>query len=179
MRFSWSTHLLFVFGHYNICQKDWLTYTGGTDRPGELISQMTFLRWLTFLLGSLTVKPTILFFWIYLFLLTLVFVLQWPFLKWEILVMLSQFPLTFYQTQNERPCFMAQLMTIFVIIGTVFVIIWEMFHGRISLNLVLLLLLVNFVSGSRLELIYMSLIVSIRSNLTHLHGFLLLVHVLC
>ena len=29
-----------------------------------------------------------------------------------------------------------------------------MFHGRISLNLVLLLLLVNFVSGFRLELIY-------------------------
>ena len=36
----------------------------------------------------------------------------------------------------------------------VFVIIWEMFHGRISLNLVLLLLLVNFVSWFRLELMY-------------------------
>ena len=35
----------------------------------------------------------------------------------------------------------------------------------------LLLLLVNFVSGFRLELMYISLIVSIRSNLTHLHGF--------
>ena len=33
-------------------------------------------------------------------------------------------------------------MTILVLIGTVFVIIWEMFHGMISLNLVLLLLLV-------------------------------------
>ena len=30
---------------------------------------------------------------------------------------------------------------------------------------------VNFVSGFRLELMYISLIVSIRSNLTHLHGF--------
>ena len=44
---------------------------------------------------------------------------------------------------------------------------WE----DIFINSVLLLLLVNFVSGFRLELMYISLIVSIRSNLTHLHGF--------
>ena len=50
-----------------------------------------------------------------------------------------------------------------------------MFHGRISINLVLLLLLVNFLSGFRLELMYVPLVVSIRSNLTHLHGFQLLV----
>ena len=39
MRFSQSTHLLmyvFVFGDFNIHHKDWLTYSGGTDRPGEL-----------------------------------------------------------------------------------------------------------------------------------------------
>ena len=41
----------------------------------------------------------------------------------------------------------------------------------ISLNFVLLLLVVNFVSGLRLELMYISLIISIRSNLTHLHDF--------
>ena len=51
----------------------------------------------------------------------------------------------------------------------------EMFHGRISLNPVLLLLLVNFVSGFRLELMYISLIVSIRSSLTYLYGFQMLV----
>ena len=38
-----------------------------------------------------------------------------------------------------------------------------------------LLLLVNFVSGFRLELMYISLIENIRSNLIHLHGFELLV----
>ena len=27
---------VFVFGDFNIHQKDWLTYSGGTDRPGEL-----------------------------------------------------------------------------------------------------------------------------------------------
>ena len=50
-----------------------------------------------------------------------------------------------------------------------------MFHGRISLNLVLLLLLVNFASGFRLELMYISLIENIRSSIIHLHGFHLLV----
>ena len=42
---------------------------------------------------------------------------------------------------------------------------------RLPLNSVLLLLLVNFVDGFRLEMMYISLIVSTRSNLTHLHGF--------
>ena len=38
MRFSRSTHLLmfFVFGDFNVHHKDWLTYSGGTDRTGEL-----------------------------------------------------------------------------------------------------------------------------------------------
>ena len=26
---------MFVFGDFNIHHKDWLTYSGGTDRPGE------------------------------------------------------------------------------------------------------------------------------------------------
>ena len=39
---------------------------------------------------------------------------------------------------------------------------------------VLLQLLMNFVSGSRLELMYISLVVNIRSDLIHLHGFQLL-----
>ena len=32
---------VFVFGDFNVHHKDWLTYSGGTDR-----SQMTLLRWL-------------------------------------------------------------------------------------------------------------------------------------
>ena len=45
---------VFVFGDFNIHHKDWLTYSGGTDRPGELcynfsqtifsLSQTTLLR---------------------------------------------------------------------------------------------------------------------------------------
>ena len=38
------------------------------------------------------------------------------------------------------------------------------------LNLVLLLLLMNFVSRFRLELMYISLIANIRSSLLHLYG---------
>ena len=48
--------------------------------------------------------------------------------------------------------FIAQLMTILVLIGTVFAIIWEIINERISLNLVLLMLLVHFVSWFRFKL---------------------------
>ena len=34
--FSISPSAEFVFGNFNIHHKDWLTYSGGTDRPGEL-----------------------------------------------------------------------------------------------------------------------------------------------
>ena len=50
-----------------------------------------------------------------------------------------------------------------------------MFCWKISLNAVLLLLLVNFVSGFRLGSLYISLIISIRSSFTHLHDFQLFV----
>ena len=56
----------------------------------------------------------------------------------------------------------------------VIVIISEMFHGRICLNSVLLLLLLNFASGFMLKLMHISFLVSIRASLTHLHGFHLL-----
>ena len=65
------------------------------------LSQMTLLRWLTFLLGCPIVILTVLLFWIYFALLTLVFVLQWLSFHWEILIMLlSQFPLTFIFTKG-------------------------------------------------------------------------------
>ena len=87
---------VFVFGDFNVHHKNWLTYFGGTDRPGELccnfLSRMTLLRWLTFRPGSLTVTLTVLLCWIYFYLLT-PFVLLWLSLHWEILIMLlSQFP---------------------------------------------------------------------------------------
>ena len=127
------------------------------------LSQTTLLRWLPFLLGSQNVILTDMLFWIYLFLLTLVFLLQRLSFNWENLIMLlAQFQLTFHHIHNRMACFIAELMTILVLIGMVFVIISEMFQGGISLNSVLLLLLVNFLSEFRLELMYISLIQNIR-----------------
>ena len=90
---------VFVFGYFNVHHKEWLTYSGGTDRLVNsaiiFLSQVTLLRWLTFLLRSQTLILTVLHFWIWFFLLTLLFVMQWLSLHWEILIMLlSQFPLT-------------------------------------------------------------------------------------
>ena len=77
MRFSWSTHLLFLF-------LETLTSIIRTDLPilVELInllnwviiflSQMTILRWLTLLLWSQTVILIVPVFWVYFFLLMLV-----------------------------------------------------------------------------------------------------------
>ena len=70
-----------------------------------------------------------------------------------------------FKTQNGMPYFIAYLMTILLLIGIVFVIIWEMFYRKISLSSVLLLQLVNFVSCSGWNwCIYPH---HIRSNLTN------------
>ena len=182
MRYSQSTHL-------QMCLSlETLMFIIRTDLPVlvELInlvnyviiflSQMTLFKWVTFLLRSQIVILTVLLFCIYFFLLTLVFVLQWLSLHQQILIMLMpQFPLTFHHNHNGIPHCIAMLMATFVLIGMVFMIIWEMFHWMISLNSVLLLLLVNFVSGFRLESMYICLLESIRSSLSHLNGFQLLV----
>ena len=83
-----------VFADFNVLYKDWLNYSSRTDWPGKLYHNFSISSDLTFLLVSLTVTITVLLFWVYFFLLTLVFVLQWLSLHWEILL-LSQFPLTF------------------------------------------------------------------------------------
>ena len=68
------------------------------------------------------------------FLLTLAFALQWLSLHWKILIMLfSQFPLTFFWLQKKVPLFIAQLIITLVLIGMMFNIL-ERFHGRISIN---------------------------------------------
>ena len=117
------------------------SYSGGTNRSGEPCYNFSISKDRTqilfFLLGSMAVTLAVLLFW------TLVFVLLWLSLHWKVLIMLvSQFPLIFVQTQcgdvgrGSVLLFIAQLL-----IETVFVIIWEMFCWKISLNLVLLRLL--------------------------------------
>ena len=110
MRFSGSTHLQMCLS----LETSTCIIRTGLPILVELIdlvnsviislSQMTLLRWLTFLLGSQTVIFTVLF-WSYIFFLTLIFVLQGLSLYWKILVMLSQFPLTFHHIHNGMPRF--------------------------------------------------------------------------
>ena len=102
---------VFVFGDFNFYHKDWLTYSGGTDRPGELCNNFSISYDLTQTVNFPTripdcnsQNPDLLNF----FFLTLVFVLQRLSLHWEILIMfLSQFPMNFRQTQNGLYRFIA------------------------------------------------------------------------
>ena len=78
---------VFVFGDFNVHHKDWLTYSGGTDRPGELCYNFSISNDITQIVDFPTRIPdcdshssALL---IYFFLLMLVFVLQWLSLLWE------------------------------------------------------------------------------------------------
>ena len=98
---------VFVFGDFNVHHKDWLTYSGGTDRPGELCYNFSISNDLTQMVNFPTRipdcdshSPALLD----LFLLMLVFVLQWLSLHWAILIMLlPEFPLSFDQIVNGIP----------------------------------------------------------------------------
>ena len=73
-----------------------------------------------------------LFLWNFTCLLTLLFVLQWLSLYWEMLIMfLCQFPLAFLQTQSEMLFCIPFFLNKLTLIGMVFLIILEMFHGAI------------------------------------------------
>ena len=70
-----------------------------------------------------------------------------------------------FELKKGSPLFISQLMTIFMLNRMDFVIIWEMYHGMTSLNLVVLLLLLNFVNGCSSKFMYISLIINIKSSL--------------
>ena len=68
---------MLVFGNFDVRQKNWLTFSGGTDRFGEPCYRFSISNEVTqmviFLLGSQTLTLTVLLFWFYLFPLMLVF----------------------------------------------------------------------------------------------------------
>ena len=102
---------LFVFGDFNVYHKDWLTYSVETDRPGEICYNFSISNDLTQMVNLLPRIPNCgshISALLDLFLRTLVFVLQWLSLHWEILIMLlSRFPLTFHQIHNGMARFIA------------------------------------------------------------------------
>ena len=48
---------VFVFGDFNIYHKDWLAYSGGTDRSGELCYNFSISNDLTQIVNFLTQIP--------------------------------------------------------------------------------------------------------------------------
>ena len=48
---------VFVFGDFNVHHKDWLTYSGGTDRPGELCYNFSISNDLTQMVNFSTWIP--------------------------------------------------------------------------------------------------------------------------
>ena len=113
MRFYQSTNLLmFLFRDFNVHHKNSLTYSDGSDRPGELCYNFStskdLIQLVNFPTQITTVTLTVVLFFIYLFLLMLGFVLQRLSLHCEILIMLlSQFAVTFHEIHYGMLCFIA------------------------------------------------------------------------
>ena len=55
---------VFVFGDFNIHHKDWLTYSGGTDRPGELCYNFSITNDPTQIVNFPTHRPALLDFFL-------------------------------------------------------------------------------------------------------------------
>ena len=94
------------------------------------LSQTTLPSCLTLLLRYLIVTLQSCSYRFLSFFLTLLFVLQWLSLHWKIgilIMLLSQFPWTILKPQKAIPLFIAQLMTILMLIGTVYLrdVSWE------------------------------------------------------
>ena len=161
---------VFVFGDLNIHHKDWLTYSGGTDRPGELCYNFSISNDLTQIVNFPTRipdcdshSPTLLD----LFLssdTSIYSTMAFPPLgnSEHVVVSVSiDFPINskqdtpFHHVAYDYSC-----------------ADWDGLCDHLrNVPWKDIFKLVNFVIGFRLELMYISLIVSIRSNLTHLHGF--------
>ena len=168
---------VFVFGDFNVHHKDWLTYSGEIDRLGELCYNIisndltlmvNFLMWIPdydsqspALLDLILSSDA-----------SIYFTMAFPPLgnSDHVVSVPIDFPVNLKQdapfhhiVYNYSPADWDGLCD----------------HSRDVpqediYNSVLLQLLVNFVSGFRLELRYISLILSIRRNLTHLHGLQLM-----
>ena len=101
---------VFVFGDFNVHRKDWLTYSVGTDRLGELCYNFSMSNDLTQMVNSPTqirgcdsCSPTLLD----LFLssdASIYSTMAFPPLG-ILIMLLSQFPLTFHQIHNGMPHF--------------------------------------------------------------------------
>ena len=134
----------FLFGDFNVHHKDWVTYSGGTGRPGKFYYNFSISSDLTQMVKVPTRMPdcdshssAVLDLCLFSDASICSSMIFSPLGNSDHVVVsvFIDFP-----ANSKR--FIAQLMAILVLIKMV---ISEMFHGKISLNSVLLLLLENFV----------------------------------
>ena len=167
---------VFDFGDFNVHHKDWLTYSGVNDRPGEICHNFSISNDLTQMVNFPTRIPdcdchsTAFLDFCLSSDASICTTMALPSLgnSGPVVVSVSiHFPVNSKRdTTFHRIAYDYSRADWDGLRDHLRDVPW-----RISLNLVLLLLLVNFVSGFSLELMYISLIISITSNLTHLHGF--------
>ena len=159
-----SSANVLVFGDFNVYRKGWFirTYSIGTDRRGKLCYNLKSPYFSARIPDFDSHSPA---------LLDLFFALAWYFFYNGILPVGKPWScccLSFhwlpFKLEKWISLFITQLLTILLLIRMVFVVNWEIFHGRISLNLVFLLLLLTFVSRSSLKLMLITPIVNIGSS---------------
>ena len=120
--------IVFVFGDFNVHYKGWLSYSGGTDRPGELcynfsisndLTQMVnFPTWIT---DCASHSPALLDLSIYSYA-SICSAMAFPLLGNSDYVVVSV-SIDFPSNSQWGTLFHHKLMTILVLIGVVFVII--------------------------------------------------------
>ena len=101
---------VFVFGDFNIYHKDWLTFSGGTDRPGELCYNFSISNDFTQMVNFPiripdcdSHRPALLD----LFLPSDASICSTVAYRPILIMLLSQLPLTFHQIPNGMPHFIA------------------------------------------------------------------------
>ena len=112
-----SAHV-FVFVDFSAHHKDCLTYSGETDRPGEIVNGLTHMvNFPTWIPNCDWLSPALLDFFLPTIVFDLVFSLE------NLIMLLPQFPMTSLQTKKGKSLSIPQLITTFVLTGTIFMII--------------------------------------------------------
>ena len=156
---------VFVFGDFNVHYKDWLTYSGGTDRPGELcyisIDLTQIVNFPTRIPDCDSHSPALLDFFLSSDT-SICSTMAFPPLGNSDHVVVSvsiDFPINSKQdTSFHRVAYDYSRADWDGLCDHLRDVPWENIFKLGG-------------SGFRLELMYISLIVNIRSNLTHLHDF--------
>ena len=164
----------FVFGGFNVHHKDWLTYSSWTDRPGECCHNFSISNDLTPMVNFPTRIPdcephsaALLDFWCW-----YLFYNGFPSIRKFWSYCCPSFHLLSNKLKKGCPISSHSLWLFSCWLG------WSSWsfegysmEGEVIFKLSVSATASEFCEWFKLELMYLSLIGSIRSNLTHLHGF--------